>query len=113
MIMEDGAKYHQSIATKRREQLEENRWEGQGLGIWPSNSPDLNPIENLWYILKYQIRKQRHQPRTKEALIEALQEEWKKINMKKVEKLIENMPERMKKVITAKGCAIRYQVLKM
>ena len=30
LIMEDGAPYHQSVATLRRMQLEDNRWIGWG-----------------------------------------------------------------------------------
>lgn len=108
MMMEDGAPYHQGVATQRREQLEQDGWEGWGPGTWPSNSPDLNPIENLWYILKSQIRKRKHPPKTKEALIQALKEEWGKIPMEKVKKLIDSMPKRMKLVIAAKGGAIKY-----
>lgn len=108
MMMEDGAPYHQGVASVRREQLEKDGWEGWGPGTWPSNSPDLNPIENLWYVLKCQIRKRKSPPKTKEALIEALKEEWKLIPMEKVRKIIESMPERMRLVIAAKGGAIRY-----
>ena len=82
--------------------------DGWGPGIWPANSPDLNPIENLWHILRDRIRKRKVQPRTKEALIEALQEEWLKLDIKIVNDLIDSMPRRLQAVIDAKGGATKY-----
>lgn len=108
LMMEDGAPYHKGVAAQRRVQLEEDGWIGWGPGTWPANSPDLNPIENLWHILCGRIRKRKHQPRTKEALIEALQEEWTKLDIKIVNDLIDSMPRRLQAVIDTKGGPTKY-----
>ena len=108
LMMEDGAAYHQGCATVRRKELEKDGWIGWGPGTWPSNSPDLNPIENLWHVLRSNIRKRKTQPRTKEELIEALQEEWKKLNMEVVNKLCDSMPRRLQAVIDARGGTTKY-----
>lgn len=41
---------------------------------WPANSLDLNPIENIWAILKFRVAK--HFPTTREAILQAIQLEW-------------------------------------
>jgi transposase len=108
LMMEDGAPYHKGVASQRRMELEKDGWIGWGPGTWPASSPDLNPIENLWHILRSKIRKRKQQPRTKDALIEALKEEWANLDMGIVNDLIDSMPRRMQAVIDAKGGPTKY-----
>ncbi len=48
---------------------------------WPSMSPDLNPIEHLWGILKRQV--EHHSPYSIQSLKEVIHEEWTKIDLAK------------------------------
>jgi hypothetical protein len=43
------------------------------LGAWPGNSPYLNPIENLWSILKRRVDKQ---PTNLDKLQALIMQEW-------------------------------------
>ena len=46
---------------------------------WPPNSPDLNPIENLWDYLGRAIARRHSPPRDVNALKTALLKEWRLI----------------------------------
>ena len=75
LVMKDRASYHKGIASVRRKQYEKDDLLSWGSGIWLANSPDLNLLENLWHILRNNVRKRRSRPMKKSELIEALKEE--------------------------------------
>lgn len=73
----------------------------------PPQSPDLNPIENLWALLKKKVAKRG--PTNKNALIKAIQEEWQKIpEYYDLNGLIQSMPRRLKAVLDATGHHTKY-----
>ena len=108
MMMKDDASYYKNAASVRRKQKEEDDYIDWGFEIWSANSSDLNLIENLWHILRSNIRKRKHQPRNKKELIEALMEEWKKLNIDSVNHLCMSMPRRLQAVIDSKGGLTKY-----
>jgi len=73
---------------------------------WPANSPDLNPIENLWQYLDASCKDRKCN--TKDQLFEVLQEAWNRIPKDYLNSLVESMPRRLNAVIDAKGYATKY-----
>lgn len=73
---------------------------------WPPQSPDLNPIENLWAILDNRINKSG--VTNKNSYFEALQLAWENLDPQHLKNLIESIPRRLQKVIEAKGNHINY-----
>ena len=76
--------------------------------VWPSQSPDLNPIEHLWGILKRKLAAYPEAPQGMEELWQRVQVEWEKIGVEECRKLIESMPARVKEVLKAKGGYTKY-----
>lgn len=75
---------------------------------WPGNSPDLSPIENVWYLLKSLVYK-RSNP-SKEILIKNIQEVWNGSPEIRqcIDLCLQSMPRRIKAVIKNKGGHTKY-----
>ncbi len=73
---------------------------------WPSQSPDLNPIENLWRWLKVRVAKR--QPRNLNDLERICKEEWNKIPPEMCANLLANYKKHLTSVIANKGFATKY-----
>jgi transposase len=70
---------------------------------WPPQSPDLNPIEHLWALLKRRLNGYERPPSGMISLWERVEEQWNKIEPEMCLKLIESMPNRIDAVLKAKG----------
>lgn len=76
--------------------------------VWPSQSPDLKPIENCWSRLKKQIYKYPTPATGMIELWERIETEWENMDKEYIQNLFESMPRRMKAVIKAKGLWTKY-----
>ena len=76
--------------------------------VWPSQSPDLNPIEHLWVHLKRALQKYSTSPKGVHELWDRVEVEWNEIAAEACQNLIESMPRRIKAVIRANGGHTKY-----
>jgi len=96
--MEDGAPAHCAGATKA--------WQDEHHMpklVWPPSSPNLNPIENIWHLLKTRLNKWNPRPTTMAAVRVAILEEWNGITIDEIWRVVDNMPQRVQAVLAAEG----------
>ena len=81
----------------------------KGVNWWrtPAESPDCNPIENLWHELK-EYNRRVIKPTTKEQLIEGIKEFWETVTVTKCTKYINHLKKVLPKVIELNGAATGY-----
>lgn len=111
IFMHDGAPCHRT-----NDVLEFLDAEDIEVMSWPAQSPDLNPIENVWHILKVKFHNRFSDLRCTlsksqnsiEKYGSIIQEVWSEINPTVLSNLIRSMPGRIQAVIEAKGGAIDY-----
>lgn len=72
----------------------------------PAHSPDLNPIENLWAMMDDAVALRKCSSLA--GLERAVAQEWAKLPMAKIRKVVTSMPDRLKAVIEAEGGNTKY-----
>ena len=120
-ILEPGMVFMQDNAPVHRARLVQD-WlseftSANGVTIigWPPYSPDMNPIENVWKLLKEKICNNHPELREMPSTIEALAnleraavEAWEEIEDRVLQNLIVTMPHRIEALTNAGGWYTKY-----
>ena len=78
---------------------------------WPPNSPDINPVENLWSIMDEVVYKD-PTPKTMKDLKRRLKQAWKKIPLSTLLDLSQSTQPPLRNVITNKAGHAGYWIFK-
>jgi hypothetical protein len=82
---------------------------------WLAHSPDLNPIEHIWKLLKYNIRKMfprldllKNNEVDRAKLTKCIKLAWEAITEDQINTLIDSLPRRLDSCIRAQGWYTKY-----
>jgi len=97
VFMQDGAKYHSAndVINHLRQRVD--------VLSWPPQSPDLNIMENIWAALQQELWVRRNQLRNAGDVWAAAREIFNNFTLMSIRNLYESLPNRINKVIRAKG----------
>lgn len=102
-FVQDNASIHNSFSTT--EWLKEKKIKKCS---WPSKSPDLNIMENVWgYMVRNIYQENKHYNSVKE-LKEAVEKEWEALPMELIQNLLTSMPTRIFECIRRNGSYTKY-----
>jgi hypothetical protein len=107
LLMEDGNPAHGLRSTKNAVHHWKKLHMIHSLD-WAANSPDMNPIKQIWRIIKQALRKRRASITTMEQFKAAIEEEYERIPLSKINELISTMTERVKAMYLRSGDATGY-----
>ena len=98
---EDNAKPHKATEVR-------DWFEARGIQVlqWPAQSPDINIIEDVWNMLKYEMRGRTFEDG--EDLWKELNRLWKKISVQQIQNLYDSLPRRMEALKDAEGYYTKY-----
>ena len=103
LLMDDNARPHRArIITTFLEDNQIQRLD------WPSMSPDLNPIENIWGMLGTRVRNHNPPVTNVQTLTAALQEEWDSIEQAVIRNTVVSMRRRCTECVNNDGASTHY-----
>ncbi|KAG2459991.1 TCB1 transposase, partial [Polypterus senegalus] len=99
--------FHQDNDPKHTAEISKEWLQDNSVNVleWPSQSPDLNPIEHLWRDLKMAVH--RRFPSNLMEL-ESCKEKWAKLAKDRCAKPVASYSKRLEAVIAAKGASTKY-----
>jgi len=102
--------FQQDNDPKHKSKIVQNYLNNQQFQLlsWPSQSPDLNPIENIWSYIKQKIRKRLTRASNFDDVYEFVKQEWEMLDKDYLTTLVHSMPRRIELVIKNKGGHIHY-----
>ncbi len=105
ILQEDNDSSHGTASTRNPVRVYK---EGIDLHYYanPPTSPDFNPIENVWRMLKQRVKS--HKCTTKAQLKRAILQEWALISQESIRNYIREMPMRMEQCIERNGLQTQY-----
>ncbi|KAG0927038.1 hypothetical protein G6F30_012859 [Rhizopus arrhizus] len=91
-----------------RQWFKDNNFKCDHTFNWPSQSPDLNPIEHVWHHLKLKLSAYDTRAKGVHELWDRVEKEWSTFTAEGCRRYIDSMPDRCRAVIVAKGGHTRY-----
>ena len=100
----DGHRLFQDNDPKHSSHYIENFFEENNVEWWPSppESPDLNPIENVWGSMKQYLRTM-YKPRNLEELKAGIERFWISLTPDKCKRYINHLQKVMRKIVEVNG----------
>ena len=103
LFQDDNAPVHAYSETKRWKQENDIK-----CMTWPSQSPDLNIIKNVWRTIKIHLQSQITDVKNKTQLVAKMKEIWISLPRHYIRSLYASIPKRLCQVIRSKGHATKY-----
>ena len=105
----DSHRFMQDNDPKHTSRTAKAFYKSAGINWWktPPESPDLNPIENLWHELKEYIRRE-VKPTRQSELVTGVNRFWDTVDMNKCNKYIDHLKKVFPRVADLRGAATGY-----